>query len=130
GQVEAQRFQLEAAHVTLTSNVVAAAVQEASLRAQISAAREIIAIVTQSLGLVRRQFELGAVAGIEVAAQEAALAQVKQTLPPLQKQLEQNRNLLIALLARLPSDDPEETFALASLRLPQELPLGVPSELV
>jgi NodT family efflux transporter outer membrane factor (OMF) lipoprotein len=129
-QAEAQRFQLHAAYVTLTSNVVAAAVQEASLRAQIAASREIISIVTRSLALVRRQLEFGAVAGLEVAAQETALAQAEQTLPPLQKQFEQNRNLMTALLGRLPNDDPEEMFELASLRLPQELPAGVPSKLV
>jgi len=130
GQAEAQRFQLEAAYMTLTSNVVAAAVQEASLRAQLAATREIIAISTRSLDLVRRQFQLGAVSGLEVSAQETALAQVEQTLPPLQKQLEQNRNLLTALAARLPSDDPDETFELASFRLPTDLPVSVPSRLV
>jgi NodT family efflux transporter outer membrane factor (OMF) lipoprotein len=130
GQAEAQRFQLEAAYLTLTSNVVAAAVQEASLRAQISATREIIAISSGSLALVRRQFEFGAVAGIEVAAQEAALAQVQQTLPPLQKQLEQNGNLLAALTGQLPSDDPDEQFELTSFQLPTELPVSVPSRLV
>jgi NodT family efflux transporter outer membrane factor (OMF) lipoprotein len=130
GQAEAQRFQLEAAYVTLTSNVVAAAVQEASLRAQISATREIIAIVTRSLELVRRQFQFGAVSGLEVAQQETALAQVQQTLLTLQKQLEQNRNLLAALSARFPSDDPEETFDLALFRLPTDLPVSVPSRLV
>ena len=130
GQAETQGFQLQAAYVTLTSNVVAAAVQEASLRAQISATRDIIAISTRSVELVRRQFEFGAVAGLEVAAQETALAQMEQTLPPLQKQLEQNRNLLTVLAGRLPSDDPEETFELASLQLPTDLPVGVPSKLV
>jgi NodT family efflux transporter outer membrane factor (OMF) lipoprotein len=130
GQAEAQRFQLHAAYVTLTSNVVAAAVQEASLRAQIAATREIIAISTRSVELVRRQFEFGAVAGLEVAAQETALAQVEQTLPQLQKQLEQNRNMLTALAGRLPSDDFEETFELASLQLPTDLPVSVPSRLV
>ncbi len=130
GQAEAQRYQLEAASVTLTSNVVAAAVQEASLRAQIAATREIIAISSRSLGLVRRQFQFGAVGGLEVAQQETALAQVEQTLPPLQKQLEQNRNLLTALAGRFPSDDPEEQFELASLHLPTDLPVGVPSRLV
>jgi NodT family efflux transporter outer membrane factor (OMF) lipoprotein len=130
GQAEAQRFQLEAAYLTLTSNVVAAAVQEASLRAQIAATREIIAISSGSLALVRRQFEFGAVAGIEVAAQEAALAQVEQTLPPLQKQLEQNGNLLAAVTGRLPSDGPDEQFELTSFQLPTELPLSVPSRLV
>ena len=130
GQAEAQRFQREAAYLTLTSNVVAAAIQEASLRAQIAATQEIIAISTSSLDIVRRQFELGAVAGIDLAAQEAALAQVQQTLPGLRRQLEQNRNLLMVLTGRLPSDDSTEHFELASLRLPTELPVSVPARLV
>jgi len=116
--------------VTLTSNVVAAAVQQASLRAQIVATQDIIAISTKSLALVRRQFELGAVAGLDVAAQEAALAQVRQTLPPLQKQLEQNRDLLTALAGDFPSEDSFEQFELSAIRLPEELPVSLPSKLV
>ena len=116
--------------MTLTSNVVAAAVQEAAARAQIAATKDIIDISTKSLALLRRQFELGYTARLDVAAQEAALAQVQQALPPLQKQLEQTRDLLTALAGRLPSDDPEETFELATLHLPQDLPVSLPSKLV
>jgi len=128
--VEGQRFQLEVAYLTLTSSVASAAIQEALLRAQIAATQEIIDISARSLALFRRQLELGAVARLDVAAQEAALAQVQQTLPPLQKQLEQTRNLLAALSGRFPSDEPEETFELAALRLPQDLPVSLPSTLV
>jgi NodT family efflux transporter outer membrane factor (OMF) lipoprotein len=67
---------------------------------------------------------------LDVAAQEAALAQAQQPLPPLHKQLEQTRNLLAALAGRFPSEAPEETFELAGLRLPQELPVGLPATLV
>ena len=130
GQANAQRFQLEAAYLTLTTSLVTAAIQEASVRAQIAAARELIDISARSLALSRRQFELGAVARLDVAAQEAALAQVQQTLPPLQKQLEQTRNLISALSGRFPSDAPEETFDLTTLHLPQELPWSLPSTLV
>src|SRR5215469_10062936 len=84
---EFQQFQLEAAYLTLTSNVVAVAVQEASLRGQIAATEEIIKIQTGSLDILRKQFELGQVAGADVAAVEATLAQAQATLPPLQKQL-------------------------------------------
>ncbi len=129
-QAGSQRFQLQAAYVTLTSNVVTAAVQEASVRAQIAAAKEIIEIITNSLGLVRRQFELGYAARIDVAAQEAALAQAQQALPPLQKQLAQDRDLLIALAGGFPSDDPQEKFDLTALQLPKELPVSLPSKLV
>jgi NodT family efflux transporter outer membrane factor (OMF) lipoprotein len=129
-QSETQRFQLEAAHLTVTSNVVAAAIQEASLRAQLAATREIIAISSKSLEVVRRQFQFGAVAGLEVAQQESALAQVEQTLPPLRKQQAQNRDLLIALAGRLPAEDLDQTFDLTSFQLPTGVPLSVPSKLV
>lgn len=127
---ESQRFELEAAYVTLTSNVVAAAVQEASLRAQIAATKQMVEISTKSLELLRQQFELGYVARLDVAAQEAALAQLEQTLAPLQKQLEQTRDLLAALAGRFPSEDPQEKFDLSALHLPQELPVSLPSKLV
>jgi NodT family efflux transporter outer membrane factor (OMF) lipoprotein len=125
-----QRFQLEAAYLALTSNVVAAAIQEASLRSQISATLTIIGIETKMLEQLRRQFQLGYVAGLDVAAQEAALAQVQQTLPPLEKQLKQTRDLLAALAGRFPSEDLDETFELAALSLPQDLPVSLPSKLV
>jgi NodT family efflux transporter outer membrane factor (OMF) lipoprotein len=127
---EFQRFQLEAAYLTLTSNVVAAAVQEASLRGQIAATEEVIRIETQSLGILRKQLELGQVAGADVAAVEATLAQAQATLPPLQKQLAVQRDLLAALIGRLPSQEPAEKFELASLELPRELPVSLPSKLV
>ena len=127
---EFQRFQLEAAYLTLTSNVVAAAVQEASLRGQIAATEEIIKIQTGSLEILRKQLELGQVAGADVAAVEATLAQAQATLPPLQKQLAVQRDLLTALIGRLPSQEPAEKFELASLQLPQDLPVSLPSKLV
>ncbi|MEJ0069240.1 MAG: efflux transporter outer membrane subunit [Pseudomonadota bacterium] len=130
GQADNQRFQLEATYLTLTSNVVAAAVQEASLRAQIKATEDIIAIERQLLGLLGKQFELGAVAGLDTASQEAALAQAEATLPPLQKQLDQQRSLLTALAGAFPSDEVAERFELTTFQLPVELPVSLPAKLV
>ena len=129
-QADSQRFVLEATYLTLTANIVAAAIQEASLRGQIAATRQIVAIETDLLGLMRRQLAAGQVAGLEVAAQEAALAQAQQTLPPLQKQLAIQRDLLTALIGGLPDKPPAQQFELASLQLPQDLPLSLPSKLV
>jgi len=129
-QAEFQRYQLEAAYLTLTSNIVAAAVQEASLRAQIAATQEIIDAETAQLNLLKRQVELGGVAQAAVLAQQATLSATQATLPNLQKQLAQQRILLTALAGRFPSQEIEQTFDLASLQLPQELPVSVPSKLV
>jgi NodT family efflux transporter outer membrane factor (OMF) lipoprotein len=127
---EFQRYQLEATYLTLSSNVVAAAVQEASLRGQVAATEYIIKIETELVGLFRRQLALGQVAEVDVAAQESALALAEAALPPLQKQLALQRDLLTALLGRFPSEEPTETFALADLQLPQDLPLSLPARLV
>jgi len=127
---EVQRFQLEATYLTLTSNVVVAAVNLASLQAQIDATNGIIAILNNSLGVVRRQFDLGGASRADVLAQEAALTQTQATLPPLQKQLAVQRNQLMRLVGRTPDQDRGESFDLAKLTLPPELPLSFPSTLV
>jgi len=127
---EAQCFQLEGAYLSLASNVVAAAILEASLRAQVEATQRIIAAQRDTLDILNRQSGLGAVPGADVAAQQAALAQVEATLPPLQKALAQQRNLLAALTGRLPNAAIAERFGLADLKLPQELPLSLPAKMV
>ena len=130
-QAEQVRFALAATHITLSANVVAAAIQEASLRAQIAATHELIAINTNMLEIMRQQFAKGYVSRLEVAAQESQLAQVAATLPPLLKQLAQQRDLLAALSpAASPARVCPRSSSFASLQLPQELPLSLPSLLV
>ncbi len=65
-----------------------------------------------------------------MALQEAALAQAEGTLPPLEKQLAQQRDLLTALAGRYPSEEVAEKFTLETLRLPHELPVSLPSKVV
>jgi len=129
-QQEQARFALAATHITLSSNVAAAAIQEASLRGQIQATNDLIKINTDMLEILRKQFVKGYVSRLDVAAQEAQLAQVVASLPPLLKQLAQQRDLLAALSGVFPNQDLPEKFELASLQLPQELPLSLPSQLV
>ena len=129
-QQDSQRFVLEATYLTLISNLAGAAVQEASLRGQIAATQTIIKIETDVLELLRKQFKLGQIAEGDVVMQEAALAQVEQTLPPLQKQLLQTRNLLAALTGGFPSERLPQKFFLTELRLPRELPVSLSSKIV
>src|SRR5208282_3067321 len=107
-----------------------AAVTEASLRGQIDATNQLIAINNKMLGILRRQLETGYTDRLAVAAQEAALAQVVATLPPLRKALQQNRNLLSALAGVYTSEEPREKFTLADLQLPTDLPVSLPSQLI
>jgi NodT family efflux transporter outer membrane factor (OMF) lipoprotein len=129
-KAQAQAFQTEAAYLTLTSNVVQAALQESSLREQIAATHEIIAVETRLLEVMRRQHEAGQASGADVAAQETALAQAQQTLPPLEKQLAQQRDLMAMLGGRYAADGPSGTVEISQLSLPHEVPVGLPSGLV
>ncbi len=129
-QTESQRWQLEAAQLALTSNVVVAAIQEASIRGQIEATKNIITILRESLDILNRQYSFGSIAKADVIAQEAALAQAEQTLPPLEKQLAIQRDLLTALAGRFSFEGPGETFELSRFALPETLPVSVPSLLV
>jgi NodT family efflux transporter outer membrane factor (OMF) lipoprotein len=127
---EYQRFELEATYLTLTSNVVTASIQEASLRGQIEATQDIIKAESDQLAVVRNQFEAGAATRADVLQQESEVATTEATLPPLQKQLEQQRHVVLALIGHFPNEARGDHLTLASLRLPTRLPVSLPSQLV
>ena len=127
---EEQEYQLEATYLTLTSNVVTAAIAEASLRDQITATLDIIKVENDQLDVVKNQFNVGAATRTDVLTQQSEVATAQATLPPLQKQLEQQRHVLLALIGRFPNQSWGDHMTLASLRLPTDLPLSLPSQLV
>jgi NodT family efflux transporter outer membrane factor (OMF) lipoprotein len=129
-QAQQARFALIATQITLSSNVAAGAIQEASLRGQIAATDELIAINTDMLKILREQYHKGYASELDVAAQESQLAQIVATLPPLMKQLAQQRDALAVLAGGFPQKDFAGKFELSSLQLPQELPVSLPSKLV
>jgi NodT family efflux transporter outer membrane factor (OMF) lipoprotein len=129
-QADYQLFQLEASYLTLTSNVATAAIQEASLRGQIEATQDIIKSENQQLVVVRNQFDAGSAPRTDVLSQESQLVQTQATLPTLQKQLAQQRHLLMVLTGRFPNQARGETLTLDALRLPTKLPVSLPSQLV
>jgi NodT family efflux transporter outer membrane factor (OMF) lipoprotein len=129
-QADDQRFELEAAYLTFTSNVVTAAIQEAALRAQIKANEDIVRGERDGLDILNRQLVLGSIAQTAVMAQQAALAAAEAQLPPLRKQLAMQRDLLAVLVGRSPGEPLPQTFELAALSVPKDLPLSLPAALV
>jgi len=109
---------------------VAAAIQEASLRAQIEARLNIVGLNRQALEIAHNQLKLGYVSEMEATQQEMTAALAQQELVPLQLQLEQTRDLLRVLAGNTPDQDIEEKFTLEELHLPKSLPLSLPSKLV
>ncbi|MGN6669740.1 MAG: efflux transporter outer membrane subunit [Trinickia sp.] len=127
---DAQREELQATYQTLAANVVTAAVLEASLRAQIEATRELVASAQHEVDLSRQDFELGGAARSDVLSAESNLASVQATLPPLSQQLSAARSQLAVYLGKAPSEYDEGQFDLASLQLPLDIPVTMPSEIV
>ena len=129
-QQESVRYQMAATYTTLTSNVAATAIQEASIATQAEAIRQLIGADTEMVGILEAQLASGYASGLDLAAQKAQLAQAKTMLPPLLKQREQLHDLMAVLTGRFPGQASTDDFDLASLHLPQDLPLSLPSKLV
>ena len=128
-QTDFERWELEAANLSLTANVVTTAIDIASLRAQIAAANDIVASEQDQLNVVERQFSAGGASRSDVLAQSTQLAQTQATLPALEKSLAQAQHRLAVLSGKTPDASTPE-FDLERLALPTELPVSVPAKLI
>jgi len=124
-----RRFELEATYLTLTSNVVNAAIAYASVKAQIAATEEIIASQHKLLVSLQGQQGVGGAALKDVGSQQLALAQAQAGLPGLQQQLAAAHDQIAALCGDMP-DAPTPDFDLAEFHLPDDLPVSLPSRLI
>ena len=129
-QAENQRFLTQAVYLTLTANVAGAVVQLASLNTQMSDTLGVIDADRRALAVTRRRESMGEAPMSDVAAAETTLEQAEQLAPPLQKQIDQERDMLAVLLGRPPSETPVGRLELADLSLPVALPVSLPSDLV
>ena len=123
-------FELAAAQLAVSGDVVTEAVSAASLRAQIDAAGEIVAGDERNLALVQRKYAAGRTARSDVLIARSQLSNDRALLPPLRQQLAAAEDALAILAGRFPAQGALPSFALADFALPAELPLSVPSALV
>jgi NodT family efflux transporter outer membrane factor (OMF) lipoprotein len=128
-QVDYQQFQLIAAYLTLTSNIVTTAVTAASLREQIEATHELIRAQSSQLNILEKQFQLGGISRETVLTQQTLVNQTRATLPPLEKNLSQSLHALSVLVGRFPNCK-LPVIKLNDLHLPTFIPVSLPSYLV
>jgi NodT family efflux transporter outer membrane factor (OMF) lipoprotein len=125
-----QRYELAAAYLALTGNVVTQAITIASIRAQIDQVNALIALDRRTVELTRASFEGGRSARTDVLQAESQLTADLTLLPPLNQALAVARHALAVLTGRAPGDWTPPDFDLDKLTTPEELPLTVPSQLV
>lgn len=129
-QVDNRRFQMQAAYLTLESNLVSLAITAAETHEQIRATHTIIADQKAILTLMQHRYRLGAVPYLDVVNQRGQVAAARATLPPLAQRLAQTRHQLAVLAGQYPSQWKAHAWTLAGLRLPENLPVSLPSTLV
>ena len=128
--VKYQQWELEAARLTLTGNIVTISISEAAAEGQIRATRAIVAQEQQLLDLTENQYKAGAVGYLNVVTQRSQLASEMATLPPLEQQLAVYRHELAILVGAFPGDARRQSFTLTELQLPEKLPVSLPSQLL
>lgn len=128
--VDYERFQLEGARLMLAGNIVTTAIQEASLHEQIERTEAMIELQSRQLEIVQRLEALGGVPRLDLVAQRGELALTQARLPGLRQHLEQTRHRLAVYLGQPPGAVQLPSFRLSELRLPAELPVSLPSQLV
>lgn len=126
-QADYQRYELEAAFLTLSSNIVTTVITMASLRAQITATQALIQEQEKTVTIVKQQFQLGGASEVDVLTQVNQLEQFRASLPPLQQKLVQNAHALSVLIGELPCQDQLPILDLDKIHLPANLPLSLPS---
>lgn len=119
-----------ATRLSLEANVVNTVIARAAYRAQIAATRELIDTEKEQVRLATVQSDAGTVAYSSVLSLRGQLAAFEATIPQLEQKAQQSDDLLSTLCGHTPAEWHAPEVALADLRLPAELPLSLPSELV
>lgn len=127
--VDYQRYELEAARLSLAANVVTAAIREAGLRAQLADTVAIADAQRRQLGIMTERLKLGGVARVDVQRQQAELAQTQALIPGLSQQIDVTRHQLAVYIGQTPASAQLPEFGLEDLTLPEALPVSLPAEL-
>ncbi len=129
-QVDQQNYTTQAAYLTLTGNIVNAAIAQAAYRAEIEASEQIISFEKELVELTETQAQAGTVPYVNVLSLKSQLLATEATLPTLKKNLDQSLHLLAALLGRASGEWLPPPLTLEDFALPANLPITLPSELV
>ena len=127
--VDYQRYELEAARLSLAANVATAAIREAGLRAQLADTVAMAEALQRQLGIMRQRLDHGGVARVDVQRQQAELAQTQALIPGLSQQLDATRHQLAVYTGQTPASAQIPEFRLEDMQLPETLPVSLPSEL-
>jgi len=129
GQVKQQALQLEATRRALATNIVVATINAASMAEQVAATEQLVALGEERARQIASRYRLGSASRDEMLASEQDAANAAATLPGLRAQAVAVRHAQAVLLGRSPDAAPPP-MKLSDLKLPETVPVSVPSELL
>ncbi len=124
------RYELDGARLTLAANIATTAILRARLAAQISATQAMIDAQEEQITTTQARVRLGQATPDELLSLQAQAEQTRAELPLLRKQLDQSEHLLATLSGQAPGSAEVPGFMLDEFKLPVDLPMVLPSELV
>ena len=114
---------------SLVANVATAYFQLRALDSQLEISNRTLASRRQSLALTQLLETHGSASGLDVSQSEQLVYTASETIPDLERQIQQQENLLSILLGESPGPIARGR-ALTEQPLPQNVPAGIPSELL
>ena len=135
-QTEAARAQLLATEwgrraviSSLVANVATAYLQLRALDSELEISKRTLASRQESLKLTHFLENHGSASGLDVSQAEQLVYTASETIPDLERQIQQQENVLSVLLGENPQSIPRGR-ALTEQPVPQNVPAGLPSELL
>jgi len=125
----ANRFDRDVVALTTLTSVANAYFQVLASQDRIRTAERNIASATRILEAIRQRFKAGTGTDLDVAQQEAVLANQRASVPPLRQTLSQNINALATLVSRPPESLHIVGGSMNQISSPRVTP-GLPSELL
>jgi multidrug efflux system outer membrane protein len=135
-QTEAARAQLLATEwgrraviSSLVANVATAYFQLRALDSELEISKRTLASRQESLKLTQFLEDHGSASGLDVSQADQLVYTASETIPDLERQIQQQENVLSVLLGENPQSIPRGR-ALTEQPVPQNVPAGLPSELL
>lgn len=125
----ATRFDRDVVALTAVASVANAYFQVLGARDRLRIARDNLDAANRILGLIRQRLSVGTASNLEVSQQEALVANVRATIPPLEIIAQQNTATLAVLVGRAPEGFSLRNAALTSVTVPRVTP-GLPADLL
>jgi len=129
-QAQMQYYNTQGSYLSLTGNLVNAVIADAAYQAEIAATEQMVGFLEEQTELSAAQAEAGVIPYANLLSLQAQLAATEATVPPLRQQLSHTQHLISILAGAAPADFTPPRIELSELKLPSDLPVSLPSDLV